>query len=42
MEDLRIRRTISWKIVILWVVVLVPVGWEIYYKPESSLKLIAH
>jgi hypothetical protein len=42
MEDLGIRRTISWKIVVAWVIVLAPVVWAIYYTLASSLKLIAH
>jgi hypothetical protein len=41
MEHFRVRSTSSWKIVILWVAVLVPVIWGIYYTAESSLKMMA-
>ena len=41
MEHFRVRSTSSWKVVILWVAVLVPVIWGIYYTAESSLKMMA-
>jgi hypothetical protein len=42
MEDLRVRPASKWKIIVAWVVVLLPVIWGIYYTLVSSLKMMAH
>lgn len=41
MEQFRTRSKPSWKIVVLWVLVLAPVVWAIYFTLESSLKMMA-
>jgi hypothetical protein len=42
MEHLRVRLASNWRILVLWVAVLLPVVWGIYYTIEDSLHMMAH
>jgi hypothetical protein len=42
MEHLRVRLASNWRILVLWVAVLLPVVWGIYYTIKDSLDMMAH